>query len=103
MAATGHKSMYAQQLRYKMKVILGASTMIFNKTHSKVVDDTLAIIAKYKNNMAILDQWAKESELQLQKEYQRRYKKIVSDTEVALQALMENTHDSSSTSSGKAS
>lgn len=77
--------------------------MIFNKQNSPVVDATLAIVAAYKHGIASLDKWVKDSELQLQKEYQKRYEKIVADTEAALQAYMENTNDASSTSSDKAS
>lgn len=67
-----------------MKIVFGATELVFNETKSKIVDETLEIIENYKTDMSSLDQWLTSEQNRIKYEYGRRQASIVTRTEDAL-------------------
>jgi hypothetical protein len=67
-----------------MKIVFGATELMFNETKSKIVDETLEIIENYKTDMSGLNQWLTSEQNRIKNEYERRQASIVTRTEDAL-------------------
>lgn len=67
-----------------MKIVFGATELVFNETKSKIVDETLEIIENYKTDMSSLDQWLTSEQNRIKHEYERRQAAIITRTEDAL-------------------
>lgn len=67
-----------------MKIVFGATELVFNETKSKIVDETLDIIETYKEDTTSLNQWLKSEQNRIKYEYERRQAAIVTRTEDAL-------------------
>ena len=67
-----------------MKIVFGATELVFNETKSKIVDETLSIIETYKEDVSGLNQWLTSEQNRIKNEYERRQAAIVLRTEDAL-------------------
>jgi hypothetical protein len=67
-----------------MKIVFGATELVFNETKSKIVDETLGIIETYKEDITSLNQWLTSEQNRIKYEYERRQAAIVTRTEDAL-------------------
>lgn len=67
-----------------MKIVFGATELVFNETKSKIVDETLDIIETYKEDTTSLNQWLTSEQNRIKYEYERRQAAIVTRTEDAL-------------------
>jgi len=67
-----------------MKIVFGATELVFNETKSKIVDETLEIIENYKVDISGLNQWLTSEQNRIKNEYERRQAAIVLRTEDAL-------------------
>ena len=67
-----------------MKIVFGATELVFNETKSKIVDETLGIIETYKEDITSLNQWLTSEQNRIKYEYERRQASIVTRTEDAL-------------------
>ena len=67
-----------------MKVVFGATELVFNETTSKIVDETLKIIENYQSDIRDLNVWLNNEQKRLKSEYEKRHAFIVSSTEDAL-------------------
>ncbi len=67
-----------------MKIVFGATELVFNETKSKIVDETLGIIETYKEDITRLNQWLTSEQSRIKYEYERRQAAIVTTTEDAL-------------------
>lgn len=67
-----------------MKIVFGATELVFNETKSKIVDETLNIIDSYREDMSTLNQWLTSEQNRIKTEYERRQASIVTRTEDAL-------------------
>lgn len=67
-----------------MKIVFGATELVFNETKSKIVDETLSIIETYKEDVSGLNQWLTSEQNRIKNEYERRQAAIVLRTEDTL-------------------
>lgn len=67
-----------------MKIVFGATELVFNETKSKIVDETLNIIDSYREDMSTLNQWLTSEQNRIKTEYEQRQASIVTRTEDAL-------------------
>jgi hypothetical protein len=67
-----------------MKIVFGATELVFNETKSKIVDETLGIIETYKEDITSLNQWLTSEQNRIKHEYERRRAAIITRTEDAL-------------------
>jgi hypothetical protein len=69
-----------------MKVVFGATVLVFNETTSKIVEETLEIVDKYKEDIAELNRWLTSEQNRIKNEYEKRQRSIMMSTEDALRA-----------------
>lgn len=67
-----------------MKIVYGATELVFNETKSQIVDETLKIVDNYKADIAQLNQWLTNEQNRIKNEYEKRQRFIVESTEDAL-------------------
>lgn len=67
-----------------MKIVVGATELVFNETRSKIVDETLTIVDNYRSEIGSLNQWLTNEQTRIKNEYERRQRLIVESTESAL-------------------
>ncbi len=67
-----------------MKIVVGATELVFNETRSKIVDETLTIVDNYRSEIGSLNQWLTNEQTRIRNEYERRQRLIVESTEAAL-------------------
>jgi hypothetical protein len=67
-----------------MKIVYGATELVFNETKSQIVDETLKIVDNYKADIAQLNQWLTNEQNRIKNEYEKRQRFIVENAEDAL-------------------